>query len=614
MATLQTPKITASTERWAARWQRPGPLQPSEWAERHRHLSSDVAAEPGPWRNKRTPYLVGIMDSITEPGVEQVVLLKGAQVGFSEATRNLLGYWIDHDPGPAMIVMPDQKSAEEIVEERIRPMLMHTPRLRQHVSGERGDNKVSATRFDTMTLYIGWAGSPQALASRPIRYVVFDEVDNYSSFSGKEADPISLGLKRLTTYGDRARAIIGSTPTTRTNFIWQWWEACTDQRRFYVPCPYCDHRQALSWDGVKYPAAHEGETQQARAERIEAEDLARYQCASCEALWTEAQKNQAVRRGEWRSELETASPRRVGFHLSSLYSPWVTLSKLAGEWLRAQDDPALLMDFRNNRLAAPFEERASATKPAAIEHKQEMAGPALVVPPWGAILIATADVQKDHLFYVVRAWGHGYKSQLVTYGIATDFEAVLDNTLRRQYPKHDTGEAVDVALLAIDSKFRTDEVLEFAQRDPARIWPMAGSGRLNHPPITERKVKGYTGVIRRDVNPNYWKDILHGRIHDDDPTLWLPHNAIDDAYIAQMASEHKILDPKQRAWVWVKLSSGVANHYFDCESMQCAAAQIAGVAALPSPEQRAQHRRQTSRDDDEPRIQGSWANKHKGRW
>jgi hypothetical protein len=62
---------------------RPGPrLTVSEWAERYRMLSTKESAEPGRWRNARTPYLREIMDCLSPASpVERVVLMKGAQVG-----------------------------------------------------------------------------------------------------------------------------------------------------------------------------------------------------------------------------------------------------------------------------------------------------------------------------------------------------------------------------------------------------------------------------------------------------------------------------------------------------------------------------------------------------
>ena len=40
----------------------PEELNVSEWAERYRVLDAKSSALPGPWRNDKTPYLVGIMD------------------------------------------------------------------------------------------------------------------------------------------------------------------------------------------------------------------------------------------------------------------------------------------------------------------------------------------------------------------------------------------------------------------------------------------------------------------------------------------------------------------------------------------------------------------------
>ncbi|MGH8567421.1 MAG: phage terminase large subunit family protein, partial [Gammaproteobacteria bacterium] len=57
-------------------------LTVSEWADRHRMLSTKASAEPGRWRTHRTPYLQAIMDCLspTSP-VERVVFMKGGQVG-----------------------------------------------------------------------------------------------------------------------------------------------------------------------------------------------------------------------------------------------------------------------------------------------------------------------------------------------------------------------------------------------------------------------------------------------------------------------------------------------------------------------------------------------------
>ncbi|MBF0296963.1 MAG: phage terminase large subunit family protein, partial [Magnetococcales bacterium] len=54
---------------------RPDPLLlVSQWADRHRVLSSVSSSEPGAWRTGRTPYLKEVMDCLSPSSpVERVV-------------------------------------------------------------------------------------------------------------------------------------------------------------------------------------------------------------------------------------------------------------------------------------------------------------------------------------------------------------------------------------------------------------------------------------------------------------------------------------------------------------------------------------------------------------
>lgn len=580
-------------------------MRPSEWAEAYRELPPSMTAEPGPWRNSRVPYLAGIMDATVERGVEAVVVLKAVQVGFSEALRNLLGYWIDRDPGPAMFVMPSEKAANQTVDERIRPLLDETPALRKHVSQSREDNRLDMIRLDTMSVYMAWAGSPQALATRSIRRVLCDEVDKYPEFAGREADPIRLAQKRLTTYGHRSLLIVGSSPTTRRGHVWRWWEGCTDRRRYFVPCPHCAAMQPLEWARVRFPARPDGVDRNEHAEEVESKKLAWYECIACEQRIDDRHKPGMLLRGEWRSETPGASNRRIGFHLNSIYSPWLTFSKLAGEFLQAVGDSALMMDFRNSRLGEPFEEQASVTKSDIIRDKSRSSacGPPMVVPRWAGLLIASADVQSDHLFYVIRAWGHGKRSQLVAYGRCSDFDDLYRVIFDRALVTED-GEAVLPQVLSIDCRYRRGEVYAFAQKNPGQIWPVMGAANAQHAPITEAKVRGYDGVISRTVNPNHWKDVLHAYIHDDDFTRWLPHSQVGDDYCRAMASEHKV--HTRDGWTWEKVTSGAQNHLWDCEVANCAVAEICGVAAIPAPEPTTPTNRDPMHTRDPRSYRGRW--------
>jgi phage terminase large subunit GpA-like protein len=558
---------------WRGAWSPPERLLPSQWAERYRILPAGVSAEPGRWSNSRTPYCVGIIDAITEPGVEFITYVSGTQVGKSEMLRNLLGYWIDNDPGPCLIVMPDEKSAKETIEERIKPMLYASPQLRRHVSERSWDTKQSAIKLDTMSIYVGWAGSPQSLASRPCRYVLLDEVDKYPPFSGSEADPISLAVERTTTYGHRRRVVMPSTPTNREGAIWRSMESAGDVRHYEVPCPHCGKAQRLVWPQIRWPKSDEQDKHKA-ADAIESGRLAWYECLECKEPILDRHKPKMLEAGKWRGE--GRATKHLAFHLSGIYSPWRTFSQIAAEFVRAKGDPGRTMNFRNSWLAEPFEEVATKIRPSVVREKaaSKSCPPPKQVPPWARLLLATADTQKDHFYWTVRAWGAGMRTQLVHMGIAYSFDELAKETLLTHFAG-----ATPTALLIDSGGSRTDEVYEFAAKDPERIIPTKGSSLALKAPWHTFKV-GSVGILARMIDPGFYKDVLSRLINDPDPLRWMPHAAVLEDYCLQMASEHKIFDAKNSRLIWTTVTTSAANHWWDCEVLQCAGADMAGIPAM----------------------------------
>lgn len=576
------------------------------------------------------------MDAFDEPGVMEVVFLKPAQVGWSEAVRNVMGWFIDQEPGPALVVLPSEQSGREIFEERIKPLLHSTPVLKKHLTGRSDDVSLHRIRLDTMDIYLGWAGSAQALASRPIRFLLNDEVDKFPPFSGKEADPISLGIKRTTTFGHRAKIGNGSTPTTRDGAIWRRWEICTEQRHFNVPCPHCKKYQVLKWPQVKWPKLDEADKAR-RAASIELGRLAYYECEHCEGRIEDRHKPTMLQAGVWCSAEDQIvtddgrvvgskpNPVRVGFHINGLYSPWLTFSKLAAEFVLAAGDIGAMMDFRNSRMAEPFEVQAESVKTNVIRDKVSASPPPLIVPDWAGALIATADTQKDHFYYTIRAWGHQYRTQLVAHGKSETFDNLKSVCLDGVY-QTESGQPIQPSVLLIDSGgSRTNEVYQFALKD-ARIQPLRGASHAQQAPWRMSMVDK-VGVTLRVLDTHFFKDMLARLIKEkvdendpDSPDKWLPSSACGDDYCHQMASEHKIFDARKRREVWVPVSQGIDNHYWDCEVYQCAGAYMNNVAQIP-PLDAAIKARQASQQATPRRnknIQagpsGGWATGHRGRW
>ena len=297
-------------------------LTVSEWADRHRVLSSKASSEPGRWRTSRTPYLKAIMDCLspTSP-VERVVFMKGAQVGATETGSNWIGYVIHHAPGPMMAVWPTVEMAKRNSKQRIDPLIEESPVLCELIAPARSrdsGNTILAKEFRGGVLVMTGANSAVGLRSMPVRYLFLDEVDAYPLDVEGEGDAISLAEARTRTFA-RRKIFIVSTPTIAgASAIEREYEA-SDQRRYFVPCPHCSHRQWLRFEQLRWEKGRP--------------ETAAYVCESCETAIAEHHKTWMLEHGEWRATAE-GSGKTAGFHLSSLYSPlgWRAWREIAAAW------------------------------------------------------------------------------------------------------------------------------------------------------------------------------------------------------------------------------------------------------------------------------------------
>ena len=381
----------------------PPELSISDWADANRRLSSEASAEPGQWRTSRAEYQRGIMDAISDGSVESVVIMSSSQVGKSEALGNAVGYYIDQDPAPIMLVMPTERDAEAWSKDRFSPMARDTPCLAGKIADPKsrdGSNKILHKRFPGGHLTIVGANAPSGLASRPIRILLCDEVDRYPFSAGAEGDPVNLAKKRTVTFWNR-KIVLVSTPTIRGLSRIETAYAESDQRQYWVPCPSCGAHQVLVWGQVRWESAggeHRPET-------------ARYHCVACDAAWSDALRWAAIRKGEWRAR----APFRgiAGFHLNEVYSSWVRLEAMVRAFLsaRAGGDEAM-KTFVNTSLGESWMESGEAPDWRRLYDRRER-WPAGTVPEGGLILTAGADVQKDRIEVDVWAWGRGLESWLV---------------------------------------------------------------------------------------------------------------------------------------------------------------------------------------------------------
>ena len=414
------------------------------------------------------------MDAFNDPTVREVVVMSSAQIGKTEMVNNLVGFHVAQDPSPILVVQPTLDMAQTWSKDRLAPMLRDTPALQNLVKDPRSRDSGNTTLhkvFPGGHITACGANSPSSLASRPIRVVLCDEVDRYPVSAGTEGDPVSLAKKRAATFWNR-KILLVSTPTNKGASRIEMSYEESDQRKYYVPCQHCGHKQIMAWSNVKWDE--------------DKPETARYICDDCGAEWDEPQRLRSIKQGEWIASAEFNGI--AGFHISALYSPWTTLADGVREFLEAKKQPATLKVWVNTYLGETWEEQGDQVDGYDLEQRAEDWGDA--VPADGLILTAGVDVQDDRLEAEIVAWGKDEESWSIAYKtIHGDPSGPivwrdLDEFLYQVF-EHEFGEDMHVRATCIDSGgHHTQSVYKYVStREGRRIFAIKGVGGEGKPMV-----------------------------------------------------------------------------------------------------------------------------------
>lgn len=569
----------------------PEKMTVSEWADKYRILSELDSAAPGHWRTSKTPYLKAVMDAFNEDFIHDITFCAGTQLGKTSAEQNMIGYAIAQDPGPMLIVYPTKELAKFTSEKRLQPMFRLCESLAQKFDERRSQDL--ELNFGDMYIALIGANSAAGLSSRPVRYIFFDEIDKFPKWTGEEAGPLELAAERTKTFYNR-KIVKVSTPTLKTGNIWQGWLNADVQNRFFVPCPHCGAMQTLEFGQIKWPDG---------ADETEARAAAHYECKYCHEIIDDRQKPAMLRAGEWRGERKRKGrAHKVAYHLNSIYSPWLTFGDVAAKFIASKDEPALLMNFVNSWLAEPWEDKASRMKSDVVMEKA-LPYERGRMPAAAQLVTCGIDVQIDHFWYAVRAWGAHMTSWLVDWGRAETW-ADLETVVERNYPDVN-GEIHNVNLACMDSGYNTDDVYSFCAQHMGIIVPTKGASRALKSRYTvsvlDKQAAGF-GLRLYEMDTNQLKNYIASRMSIDPGARgsWNVYEGIEREYADQICSEQRVekKDRKGRvSIVWDKISSHAANHLLDCETNNVLAAEIMGVRFLVDPEPPGKKEDEPEQDD-----------------
>lgn len=577
-----------------------------DWFEKNIKVPERTSDFAGPYNRKNFPYQIGVLEAFDDLEVKEISLQWATQTGKSLLIQSLVAKIADTDPSPMMFVCPDSATAKEVSSERIMPTAESVPSIRIKLLPEARRNDLKPDFGDCM-VYMGWSGSPTSLGQKAVRYVFGTEIDKWSTHKSREADPADLVRERVKAFWNH-KLIFEGTPTIEgQSRIDQLGKEANQLLKYHIPCPHCGTKQVLDFKRIKFQKGKKD-----KLDRDLAETTSYYQCIKCKKKIEDHHKLDMLRRGVWAEE-KTRIPKnfkghifwtpdkpktRIHFHLSSLYSPVLEFGDVAGEFVRCKkgEGRRTLQNFVNSWLAETWNINIREYKWKELKKVISVKETKGTIPEWVYFLTAGIDVQKGWACYIIRGWGYRGRSRLIDWGQVTTYTD-LDNKILKKSFFQEGGQALNVLLAGIDSGYQPAEVYEWTNSMNhiygERVRAIKGQSKGAPYYMTQIDRSGADGkVIEGGIQlwnlwDHHWKSFVSGKYETPagrEGAWEIPSDA-DEMYMRSITSEvlQKNAHPRTGAirYEWVVSDTIIGNHYFDCEKIAAAMADMVDWRDLP---------------------------------
>jgi phage terminase large subunit GpA-like protein len=519
----------------------------STWAEKYRRLSPEASSKAGgAFSFEDAPWQREVLDAGSDPTVGEVVLKWASQVtGKTETLNNIIGYTIDIDPCPMLVIQPQLDMGETWSKDRLSPMLRDTGRLRNKVKDARtrdSGNTLLHKRFPGGHITIAGANSPASLASRPIRKVICDETDRYPVSAGTEGDPMALAEKRTESYPDAIIYKVSSPGIEGLSNIDAAYNA-SDKRLWFCPCPVCGEHQSLRWDQVDWS---EKGTEEAPV----------YICEYKGCVWDDAMRQKAIRAGEWRATAPFKGVR--GYHLNGIYCLFrpkrrfkTRLQQMVADYKKAKAGGEQKEKvWWNTFLAETWKIRGQEVRSESlIKRARTWNG---ILHPRCLVVVGAADVQTDRIEAEFQGYGDGNESWGLGYHVLmgeTDKDEVwksLDALLDRTW-EHPSGQKLRCVMFFIDMGHRPAQVVKFTRaRESRGVHACAGSKTAWAALCSRPKRTTARKAVKFEIGGDTAKETIYSRLRVEEEGPRYCHFPVgygyDEEFFRQLTAERLVTE------------------------------------------------------------------------
>ena len=567
----------------------PDDLTVTEWAEQNRRLSAESAAEPGPWRTERTPYLREPMNAWTDPKIRHIVMVAASQVGKSEFLNNCIGYVIDQDPGSILFVHPTTIDAKEYSKLRIAPMIRDCPTLRKKVSDPKSrdsGNTILQKTYPGGILTMCGSTEAHALASKPIRYVLGDERDRWALSAGNEGDPWDLAMARQTTFYNAKSGEV-STPTVKNASAIEAAYATGTMERWKSRCPHCGEYHEIQWADIRF---EHDEIIVAGKKTYKVRSVC-YACPGCGCISTEAEMKRAPAR--WEADNPAAYEQGTrSFWLNAFVSQWASWESIILKYLNAIGSTRKMQVVYNTCFGELWEDRGDLEDEDSLMARREEYPAEL--PEGVLVLTAGVDTQDDRMEYEIVGHGHFGETWGIEKGIIMgrpDDDAVwaqLDELVFDRVLRFENGVGLKMSMSFVDEggHFTQEVRMQCRARLGKKVFcikGMPGSDKPYTAPPKKQKI-----IIKQTAVGTCWqyqigvdsgKEVIMDNLRVQTPGAKYCHFPKRDdygsGYFTGLLSEVKVYDPnKKQPWQWKKIPGHERNEALDCRNYALAAFKV----------------------------------------
>ncbi|KQP62152.1 phage terminase large subunit family protein [Methylobacterium sp. Leaf112] len=454
-----------------------------EWANRNVVLTSEMAAEAGRYDISRTPYLREILTNLSPSSpVVTTILMKGSQIGASQAGLAFLLYMIAVGGGPCLVVCPTVGAAELYSKQRLEPLIQNCEATKEKLpsnKGAAGGNTILLKVFPGGILRLVGAGAVNPLKSMPAKVVVFEEPDEFEPDLEGQGNATKIVIRRIKTFGRRAKVFANCTPAMQSRSVIAPLYLSGDQREYRMPCPHgCGHMTVFNKELFRFEKGRP-ETAHMVCENVK-----------CGLPIEEAiTKTEMLAAGEWIPKVKDAKPGTPrSYYLPALYSPegWESWADIARDVEAAEGNYEASKTLWNQTWGLPWQDTTDRPDHELL-YQRASASPYAMreIPPWVLFLCAGIDVGQDHI--EIGVWGYGRKGRrhLVEHvrirGSKSDPETwdQAETFLQRRYV-HPLGAVLQLRRSAADRGKWPEVVIPWVRKqDPEFIVAIRGSPKVD---------------------------------------------------------------------------------------------------------------------------------------